>query len=255
MEAPTIDALLELKSKEYLKVVRSHEVKGLEHLSNLSGKKGILLCNHGNFSAPIPFMAAFLKSAQDGGLGELRFGPIFHDLSGNLPMTKKLTQNLIGDYKTPKKLEDAIDELNQGTTDVFATAPEGQHCLWKYDEPIAPFEKFGLIVAGIKTQSTFILCVHKGTEAWAKEFPFFPGFQFKQRKGLILSHMALPITFLPVNWFKKQKLDIKIALDEYTPQLSVEKLEAVNDKSERRSLIQAESERIRMKMIEMYKQL
>ncbi len=210
----------------------------------------VSLLNHGPAHSLMALLPVLLETAHDHGLGEERPGMIWHRAVDWLPGMGRVARRLAGGEPVTS-VDEAVRALEDGSISMFGTMPEGATCLLDFGEPIGPFEKNGLIAVGLAAGSTFMLCVHKGTEDWVRTIPL-PAVVFDRITPRVLSgSRGARGVRVP---FVTRRAELRLTFEVYEPSIGPEAFARL-ERDERRACVRREAGQIRARIAELHEAL
>lgn len=230
-----------------------------EHLS--SGKKTLLVINHGPPHGPLAFFCSMVPFIDDLGFGNITFSGVPHPVLYRLP-------GLFRQFKLPVKkrgrysVDDYVKAFKQHDLDALVVAPEGEYCLYGNGIDIQPFRSPRSIEIALRADCEIILAMGKGFEIWQKNISI----ESPLRKIAIRTLALPPAPFLKLDTEQLEKADnfslqmhprrIKnfyIYSKKYKPILKPEELS--EHEEEKREQLRVEAERMRGEMQSMVDEL
>ena len=208
----------------------------------------VYLSNHGPLFGPFPPpVLTVAHLLERGGYDDFIAVTLFHWLVEITPGLSPLLRRYLGhSTRALRSMEGLSEMMRQRRFHIIGTAPEGSSCSYFYDEPVGPFTRCGLIVAGLLAGADFVLTAQKGIEGFGRRVPFpvelnIPGHGLA--RGLQVS-----------TWYPGKRARVTLKYGRYTPRTSPEELAAAG-KEARRALVGREVEGIRAQLNEQYRSM
>ncbi|MEI8255795.1 MAG: hypothetical protein WCJ30_08995 [Deltaproteobacteria bacterium] len=204
----------------------------------------VSILNHGPPHSLLVVLPALVKKSVEYGLEHERPGVLFFDLVKYVPVLRDFAERITGGHLV-STTDEAAQNLARGDIGMYGTMPEGLHCCFEYEHPIGPFEKLGLVVAGIEARSKFVLVVHKGTEAWYRPLPLPLSPRVRSMLRRVVGQYAGAHA---LRWPSvKPGIDLRIRFLPYEPTITREGYRAL-DRAGRRKAIAHEAARMHAAM-------
>ena len=207
----------------------------------------VYLSNHGPITAPFPPPILTVEHLLKlGGYDDFVAVTLFHWIVEVTPGLSPLLKRYMGhSTRALRTLEGVTEMMRQRRFNIIGTAPEGSSSGYYYDEPVGPFTRCGLIVAGLLAGADFILTAQKGIEHFGRRVPFPGG-------GLKLPVVGRPRGVQLINWYPGKRARVTLRFGRYVPGTTPEQL-ARAVKAERRALVGQEIGKIRAQLNEQYR--
>ena len=209
----------------------------------------VYLSNHGPITAPFPPPILTVEHLLKlGGYEELVAVTLFHWIVEITPGLSPLLKRYLGhSTRALRSMEGVTEMMRQRRFNIIGTAPEGSSSGYYYDEPVGPFTRCGLIVAGLLAGADFVLTAQKGIEHFGRRIPF-PGGPKK------LPVVGRPNGVQLINWYPGKRARVTLKYGRYVQRTSPEELAAAG-KAERRSLLGAEIQAIHAQLSDQYRSI
>jgi hypothetical protein len=240
-------------ARPLIDLVKKFQIEGYEILNLDEGRPHpervtVYICNHGPLLAPLPAPALTVDALLDeGGYDDLRAVTLFHRIVEVVPFASMVLRKYFG-HATPKlqSMAGLIELMKQRRFHIVGTAPEGRSCTWRYEAPVGPFTKQGLMVAALEAEADVILTAQKGVECFGYPVPFPFGLRLPFEGGP--SGISLPF------WWPGRKAYVQIKYLRYQPLISAEE-RATLSASARREQIGRELTRMHEQLSALYQSI
>lgn len=209
----------------------------------------VYLSNHGPILGPFPPPILTVEHLLKlGGYEQFIAVTLFHWIVEITPGLSPVLKRYLGhSTQALRSMEGVTEMMRQRRFHVIGTAPEGSSSGYYYDEPVGPFTRCGLIVAGLLAGADFVLTAQKGMEHFGRRVPFPGG-------GLNLPVVGRPRGVQLTSWYPGKRARVTLKYGRYVPRTTPEQL-ASADKAERRALLGEEIEKIRAQLNEQYRSI
>ncbi len=169
---------------------------------------------------------------------------LFHWIVEFIPGISPLLKRYFG-HSTQKlrSMSGVIKMMKERRFQVIGTAPEGSSCVMAYDDPVGPFTRCGLMVAGLLADADIVMAAQSGVEIFGKRV-LFPG-------GLALPLAHGPRGVLIPRWSPGLKAHVKVKYRRYEALKPPQELAALEG-SARRAALGNEITRIQGQLNELY---
>lgn len=208
----------------------------------------VYLSNHGPMFAPLPAPVLTVDYLlQQGGYDELIAITLFHRAVQFMPGFSHLLARYFG-HSTPElhSLSGLIALMKERAFNIIGTSPEGASCVGIYEDPVGPFTKPGLMIAGLEAGADIILAAQRGVECF--------GLPVRLPAGLSLPLAGRPRGLQLPFWYPGCKARVTLKYERYQPLRTAEDRARLSP-GQRRAQLREEIDHIHHRLSQLYQSI
>jgi 1-acyl-sn-glycerol-3-phosphate acyltransferase len=249
---PFLSPLLHSMSEDTEFVCRPNLAELLQDNTNL-----VLAISHATPLSWLPAISLLTVNACARGGGARKPLGVMDRLLYRIPGLSKVAK-FMGQTEAPKSFDELVDHLSRSEQTDLVVFPEGSNCFFGEPDQVQEFRSPRFVEIAVRLNLPILVCVHRGSESWARALPVAPqlmmglGFlppvasDFLTERLMRSGQFTMPVLPRPMKKFR-------MLCELYRPELKL--LELAENDDERRTQLEEESERIRIKMKELLDEL